>query len=675
MLPLSRICFCIMLALLAACSGDKAVLDSISGEASATLAGTDSGTPVLPDTRGLLARDTVTVKPEVEHYPQRTALFGDLHVHTENSFDAYTFASLATPEDAYRYARGESIAHPAGFSIQLDRPLDFYAVTDHAMLLGVARAAADTSSDIARLPIAEPLHDFNRPGNRGILSLLDRGKAFGQFVPEMVRMLRAGEIDPQMVLDVTRSTWAENAAATDHAYVPGELTTFAAYEYTTSTDQRANLHRNVIFRDSDRLPAIPFSRLHSQNPEDLWAWMDGLREQGIESLAIPHNANGSDGEMFKQVDWSGNAMDESYAQTRMRNEPLVEITQIKGTSETHPLLSDTDEWAGFELMEFRVGSRLHSRVKGSYVREALRTGLERQAMGVGNPYQFGFVGSTDTHVGGGALREDRYFAKTGVMDGLPERRGSVPVNWWVGTLAGWISEDLVKQVDGRKYLASNVFEYWGASGLAAVWAESNTRESVYAALRRKETFATSGPRIRVRFFAGLDFPQDLAEDPELLAVAYERGVPMGGELSGDPERQPHFLVWAMADEASAPLDRVQVIKGWEENGRSFERVFDVACSEGVEVDAETHRCPDNGAWVAEDCSIPHAIGARELRVQWQDPDFRPEQAAFYYVRALENPTCRWSTWDALRAGVAPRSDLPRTLQERAWSSPIWYRPG
>lgn len=664
-----------MVILLAACSNDQEVLDSISGEETATLAGEHSGQPVMPRDSGILERNYSGEPEQVAHHPERVALFGDLHVHTENSFDAFTFGSLATPADAYSYARGGAIEHPSGYNIQLDRPLDFYAVTDHAMLLGVAKVAADTSTDIALLPVSEPLHDFNRPANRGLLSLIERGKAFGQFVPEMVRMLREGEVDPELVLAVTRSTWAQNVEATDRAYEPGEFTTFAAYEYTTSTDDRGNLHRNVIFRDTDRLPAVPWSRLHSQNPEQLWGWMDQLREQGIESLAIPHNSNGSNGEMFKQVDWSGEAMDELYSQTRLRNEPLVEITQIKGTSETHPLLSDTDEWAGFELMEYRVGSRLDSRVQGSYVREALLTGLALEAGGAGNPYQFGFIGSTDTHVGGGALREEKFFSKVGVLDGLPERRGSIPLNWLVGTLARWTSNDLVKEVDGRTYLAANVFEYWGASGLAAVWAESNTRESVYAALRRRETFATSGPRIKVRFFASLDYPENLADDPRLLAQAYALGVPMGGKLAGDADKRPHFLVWAMADEASAPLDRVQVIKGWEENGHSFEKVFDVACSEGGEVDPATHRCPDNGALVsAEDCSFSRDIGATELKVLWQDPDFDPAQAAFYYVRVLENPTCRWSTWDALRAGVAPRSDLQRTLQERAWSSPIWFSP-
>ena len=659
---------------LSACGGDSA-FDQISMGEDATLVGSNSSEPSLPTPQGVLAGSESPVGEEVTRYPERTALFGDLHVHTENSFDAFVFGTQATPADAYRYGRGEAIRHPSGFDIQLDRPLDFYAVTDHAMLMGVARAAADTTTEVSQLDLSRPMHNMNDPDNYGIASWVPRGDAFGLFASGMADLLRAGEVDPELVLKITRSTWADNVTATDAAYVPGEFTTFAAYEYTTSTDKRGNLHRNVIFRDTEQLPAVPFSRLHSQNPEDLWDWMDGLREQGIDSLAIPHNSNGSDGAMFKQVDWSGNAMDENYISQRMRNEPLVEITQIKGTSETHPLLSDTDEWAGFELMEFRVATKLASTASGSYVREALRTGLEMEASGTGNPYKFGFIGATDTHVGGGAEREDRYFSKAGIIDGLPASRGSVPLNWWQGALGRLLDADMVKQVDGRTYLAGNVFEYWGAAGLAAVWAESNTRESVYQALRRKEAFATSGPRIQVRFFAGLDYADGIMQNPELLTEAYAGGVPMGGDLLGDGESAPSFLVWAMADEMSAPLQRLQVIKGWEENGQTHEQVYDVACSEGAAVDPTTHRCPDNGARVsAEDCSISTDVGAAELKAQWRDPEFDPAQAAFYYVRALENPTCRWSTWEALRAGVDPRSDLPATLQERAWSSPIWYRP-
>jgi hypothetical protein len=615
--------------------------------------------------------ETISLRPEPN--PERNAYFGDLHVHTEYSFDAFAFGSLATPRDAYAYAKGHPIPHPAGYEIQLRRPLDFYAVTDHAMFLGVAKEAADTTSEFSRLPIAEFLHDFNAPGNRGIASLLARGNAFATLVPDLVALVVSGEVDRKMVDDITRTAWRDSIEAADEAYLPGRFTTFAAYEYTSSTTNRGNLHRNVIFRGTDELPELPFSRLNSQNPEGLWDWMDVLRDKGVESLAIPHNSNGSNGAMFQRTNYAGEPIDDDYATQRIRNEPLVEVTQIKGTSETHPLLSDTDEWAGFEIMPFRIGSKLSSKPEGSYVREAYRMGLEIAAGGSSNPYKFGLIGSTDTHLGGGADREDEYYSKAGLLDGIPERRGSVPAGTLTGVVARMVSDDLVKDVGDSTYLAFNVFEYWGASGLAAAWAEENTRESIYDAFRRKETFATSGPRMRLRFFAGYDFDEAVLDAPDGVARAYDEGVAMGADLSADGTRAPRFWVWALADAMGAPLQRVQVIKGWEEDGKTFEKVFDVACSDGLRVDPTTHRCPDNGARVdLTDCSTRPDVGAMELKTLWQDPDFQPGQASFYYARVLENPTCRWSTWEALRAGAEPREDLPATIQERAWSSPIWY---
>jgi hypothetical protein len=615
--------------------------------------------------------ETISLRPAPN--PERNAYFGDLHVHTEYSFDAFAFGSLATPRDAYAYAKGQPIPHPAGYEIQLRRPLDFYAVTDHAMFLGVAKEAADTTSELSRLPISESLRDFNAPGNRGVTSLLERGRIFGDFVPKLVEEIVSGQVDREMVDDITRTAWRDSIEAADEAYLPGRFTTFAGYEYTSSTDDRGNLHRNVIFRGTDELPELPFSRLNSQNPEGLWDWMDALRARGVESLAIPHNSNGSNGAMFRRTNWAGELIDGGYAAQRMRNEPLVEITQIKGTSETHPLLSDTDEWAGFEIMPFRIGSKLSSRPEGSYVREAYRSGLEIEAAGGRNPYKFGLIGSTDTHLGGGADREDEYYSKAGLLDGTPDRRGSVPAGALVGVLARSLAPDLVKDVGDSTYLAFNVFEYWGASGLAAVWAEENTRDSIYDAFRRKETFATSGPRVRLRFFAGYDFDEAILDAPDGVARAYAEGVTMGADLSPDGARAPRFWVWAVADAMGAPLQRLQVIKGWEEGGRSFEKVFDAVCSDGLRVDPTTHRCPDNGARVdLADCSFSRDVGAMELKTLWRDPEFQPGQASFYYLRVLENPTCRWSTWEALRAGVEPREDLPTTIQERAWSSPIWY---
>jgi len=342
----------------------------------------------------------------------------------------------------------------------------------------------------------------------------------------------------------------------------------------------------------------------------------------------------------------------------MRNEPLVEVTQTKGTSETHPLLSPNDEWADFELMEFKIATREPSRPQGSYARRAYLDGLVMQETRGVNPYRFGLVGATDSHIAGGSYDESNFWGSHGLGDTTAELRGSVPSGESEG--------------DDPRYADAQLRS---ASGLTGVWAEANTRESIYAALRRKETFGTSGPRMRVRFFAGYGWDAGLADAADAVALAYASGVSMGGDLAARSGETPAFLVWATRDPAGAPLQRVQVVKGWVADGEARERVHDVACSDGLAVDPATQRCPDNGASVRlEDCSITADVGADELRTLWRDPDFDPGQRAFYYVRVLENPSCRWSTWDAIRAGVAPRPDWHATLQERAWSSPIWYVP-
>ena len=306
-----------------------------------------------------------TILERRQYNPDRNAYFGDLHVHTGYSFDAYAFGTIATPYDAYRYARGEAIDHPAGYQVQLRQPLDFYAVTDLAMFMGLLKEAANTDTDFSRTEVAQPLHNLNAPDNYGTFSFFERSRIFATFLPAVLADLVDGTLDQKQLEPVTRSAWADSINAADQFYQPGEFTTFAAYEYTSSTDEMGNLHRNVVFRGTERLPAVPFSRFHSQNPEGLWDWMDGLREQGIESLSIPHNSNGSNGAMFALEDWAGDPMDDSYADQRMRNEPLVEITQVKGTSETHPGLSETDEWADFEIMPYRVATTLPSAQPGS----------------------------------------------------------------------------------------------------------------------------------------------------------------------------------------------------------------------------------------------------------------------------------------------------------------------
>ena len=648
--------------------GDEASLNDRQSDESVGLAGG------ARDQAALLPHDGEIIQRRPAPNPDRNAYFGDLHVHTAASFDAYVFGTTATAADAYRYAQGEPLAHPNGFEVQLQSPLDFYAVTDHAMFLGAVKEAADTGTAFSRYPVAEPLHDINAPDNMTTSSLPARGTAFGEFVPGTLQGLLEGDIDPEVVNAISRSAWEANVRDADAANQPGRFTTFPAFEYTTSTDKRGNLHRNVVFRSSDRLPAVPFSRLNSQNPEGLWDWMDGLRDAGIESLAIPHNSNGSNGQMFKLSDWAGEPIDEAYARRRLRNEPLVEITQVKGTSDTHPVLSKNDEWADFEIAPYRVATKLYSEPAGGYVRDAYLRGLSIAEGGVSNPYRFGLIGSSDTHTGAAYVEEDNYHSKAGMLDGTAEARGSVPASFLNATVTRWVDPGLVTEVDGNTYLATSSFEYWSASGLAAVWAEENTRESIYEALRRRETFATSGPRIRVRFFAGSTLAPGLLQQPDLVEVAYDQGVTMGSEMAA-PESSPLFIGWAIADANGTPLQRLQVIKGWLENGEAREKVYDIACSDGLAVDPASGRCPDNGAVVnLDDCSISADVGASELKVAWRDPDYREGEAAFYYLRALENPSCRWSTWDAVRAGVAPRSDLPATIQERAWSSPIWLTP-
>ncbi len=625
---------------------------------------------------------------------ERKAYFGDLHVHTTYSFDGYAFGTLATPYDAYRFAKGEAITNPAGFKMQLSRPMDFYAVTDHAMFLGVVKAAADTTTEFSKKEFSEPYHDLNAPENMGtgLISILKRLSTFSTFLPNAIGQITSGELDRNEVLDVVRSAWSDSIDAANEFNDPGNFTTFAAYEYTSSSADMGNLHRNVIFEGTDQLPREPFSRFHSVNPEDLWQWMDDLRAKGVESLAIPHNSNGSNGQMFKLADWAGNPLDDAYAKQRIRNEPIVEITQIKGTSETHPVLSSRDEWAGFEIMPYRVATNALSKIEGSYVREALLNGLALERQGMANPYQFGFIGSSDTHSAASQNDESNYVSKLGLMSGTAEQRGSVPQTGLAGEL-GYQAMKFVGvgsriRINGDIY-SGGATPTFGASGLAAAWAEENTRESLYSAFRRKEVFATSGPRMQIRLFAGFSFDEGMLTQADGIERAYATGVTMGGTLlpstlssnmstegeQSDELAVPGFLVMASADTESAPLQRLQIVKGWIDAEGTHEEVIDVSCAGGASVNAQTKRCPDNGAKVdISDCSINAATGAGQLSALWHDPEFKPEQRAFYYARVIENPTCRWSTWDANRAGVTPRPDLPTTVQERAWSSPIHYLP-
>jgi len=573
------------------------------------------------------------------------ALFGDLHVHTGNSPDSFIFNTRLTPEDAMRYARGQQLRHASGHIMQIRQPLDFIAVSDHAEYLGVLPLLAAGDPRLAGLPAAADMAAYT-------------GGALPVSVEAILRSMAGTPLAELQEPALRRDIWSQYVDTANRLNEPGVFTTVLAFEWTSSggdleSGSATNLHRNVFMRGA-QAPQLPFSSFDSRDPRDLWRWMEQQREQGIEMMSVPHNSNLSNGLMFpNRQALDGTPLDRRYAELAARNEPLVEITQIKGSSETHPSLSATDEWSSFEILNEMLGGQGKiSEPRGSYVRRALLDGLElQQRLGI-NPYKLGIIGSSDSHNASPQHEEDNFSGKMGVLDGTPatRRKGSNIVS----------SEHL----------------QWSAAGLAGVWAESNTREAIFDAMRRREVFGTSGPRIQLRFFGGWDFSAGLTQQPGWPARAAASGVAMGSDLqprSGNGA--PQFVVAALKDPASAWLQRIQIIKGWHSNGELHEKVFDIACSDGLAVDPHTHRCPDNRARVdLATCEYDRERGAVELHAQWQDPEFDPRAPAFYYVRVLENPSCRWSTWDSLRSAMPLPDKAPATLQERAWSSPIWFDP-
>ena len=483
--------------------------------------------------------------------PDRIPLYGDLHVHTKYSFDAYIFGVTATPYDAYKYATGEAIKHPLGFDMKLREPLDFYAVTDHGFYMGMIENYADTSSEMSKKEWTKPMHNINRPENVNVESLGERADLFSSVLSQAIvqpypywhpKLWKAWFTNNIQVAlksfdyDVHKSAWADVANAAEEFNDPGNFTTFIGYEFTTSTEvEGGNLHRNVIFNSSNA-PIRPWTRIDSLNPEDLWTWMDSLRDKGVDSLAMPHNSNGSNGQMFEVETFRGNPISIEYAEKRMRNEPVVEMTQVKGTSDTHPLLSPDDEWADFEIMDKRVGSRppTYSMPQGGYVRDAYLRGLTLDWEGRGNPYKFGLIGSSDTHTGAGGFDEDNYWSKAGVLDGTDMGRGSVPLTQdridMLNQYADLYNQPIsIQEIDGRTY-ADVGFDQWSASGLAVAWAEENTRDSIFQAFKRKETFATTGTRMALRFFAGFDMESIDLDSEDMVKNAYAKGVTMGADL-------------------------------------------------------------------------------------------------------------------------------------------------
>jgi len=574
--------------------------------------------------------------------PDRQAFFGETHVHTSWSFDAYIFGNTLTgPADAYAYAKGQTIKHPLGYDIKIETPLDWMGVTDHSEYVGTVRLANEPGSAISKLPIAQKLIVRKPEDIQRIYLWLGTTITENKPIQEL--------ISP----DVAGSVWKQNIEIADKANEPGKFTAFCSYEWTSTPNNR-NMHRNIFFRDCAKVPELPFSSINSDKPEDLWGWMDGQRKAGNELLAISHNANLSDGHMFPiDLDEKGRPIDAAWAAARDRNERLTEIKQIKGASETHPTLSPNDEFADFEILTYLLGDPAgrFPHVAGSYVRQALKDGLSMLEAWGYNPYKTGFVGGSDSHNTGVPYRQTNFFGGHARNDGTVQQR-----------MSGYVFAGLDVRLENP-------------AGLTGIWAEENTRGALFDAMQRKETFATSGPHIKVRFFGGPDWA-NVANEADWVKIAYAGGVPMGSDLPPMPEgRAPSFIVWAVKDPTSGNLDRIQIVKGWTKHGQSFEKVFDVAWAGNRTPDAFTGKVAPIGTTVdLVKATYTNTIGAVELKGVWTDPEFDPSLDAFYYLRALEIPTPRWTTIQARELGIAPPTNVAATIQERAWSSPIWYAP-
>ncbi len=593
--------------------------------------------PLSPAARTGAAPPTAAEPERPVGNPLNNAYFGDLHVHTKVSIDSFLRSNMLKPEDAYRFARGEAVTVAGGERVQLTRPLDFVAITDHSESFPLY----DMCTEGTGAPSKSEFCLKMKQGDPSLGVLFEGGEGAGSCLGTRAECDAAA-----------RRVWAYGTALADRENRPGKFTAFIGYEYSGALPgpgiARGHLHRNVIFRNSD-VPDHAESAVQARRNVELWKWLDSACTGPCEVIVIPHNSNLSWGMSFALETQDRTPYAPDDWKRRAKYERLAEIFQIKGGSECGVGFGTTDEECGFNAMPYQAcqpGSTDRCYGDGSWVRNALKNGLGLKGKLGFNPFKLGFVASTDTHNAiPGAVQESAYVGSIGRGDGSPERR-------------------LAQQL------------YRNPGGLAGVWAKENTRDALFDALKRRETFGTSGPRIRVRMFGGWNLPASLHTRADAVAAGYRMGVPMGGDLrKGRPGAAPSFLVWAAMDAESAPLQRIQVVKGWVADGQAKEAIYDVACSDGLTPDPRTHRCPPNGARVdLKDCSYSKDRGARELKATWRDPDFDPKAPAFYYVRVFENPTCRWSAWDALRL-KRPIPPIPSPAQsERAWGSPIWYEP-
>jgi hypothetical protein len=593
------------------------------------------------------------------NYPTRP-YFGDTHLHTSYSFDAGTFGARLGPREAYQFARGDEVTSSTGQRVKLSRPLDFLVVADHSDNMGLFPMLIGGAPQV----LADP-------SGRRWYEMIQKGEG-GKAAFEIIAAFGEGKFPPALQVapgtPAYRDAWQDTIKAADEYNDPHRFTAFIGYEWTSQG--AFNIHRNVIFRDDAARASqvVPFTvdpPAGSANERDLWKWMQAYEDKtGGDVLAIAHNGNLSNGRMFPLIEYfTGKPMDRTYVEARNKWEHLYEVTQMKGDGETHPFLSPTDEFANFEIWDQgnldNSVAKTKDMLKFEYARQALMNGLKVESQLGVNPFKFGVIGSTDSHTGLATAEEDNFFGKVTTMEPSAERLTKVFLK------------------NPKTGLVKMEWEV-AAAGYAAVWASENTREAIFDAMERRETYATTGPRMAVRFFGGWDFEAKDALDRNPAVVGYSKGVPMGGDLSAAPAgKSPRFLVAALKDSIGANLDRIQIIKGWlDAKGELHEQVYDVVWGDADKRKPGTDGKPPAVGNTADvsNATWTNTIGDPELITVWEDPAFDARQRAFYYARVIEIPTPRWTAYDAKRFGVQPLPGTSMTQQERAYTSPIWYTP-
>jgi hypothetical protein len=570
--------------------------------------------------------------------PLKNVYFGEQHLHTRNSPDAFAAGSRQTWDEAFRYGRGEEVTlHTIATKNKIKRrtPYDFMAITDHAEYFSVMPRLIDPKDPLSKTDFAKKLQKNDPTAVQTILHSILTSTAMAEYVT------------PKMLKD----NWQNYVKVANKYNDPGKFTTLIAFEWTSIPNGR-NMHRNVFFRN-DSGPRAPYSSFDSIYPEDLWTYLEVQRNAGNECFAIPHNGNVSDGWMYAPNKFLGGPMDVRYARRQQENEPLTEIIQTKGSSDTHPDMSPNDEFANFEMFPNLINVGQPSQIRYGYIRQGLVEGMILEGTYGYNPYKMGIVSGADSHSGYSNNEEFNFHGSHGALEDTPKKRLN-PVSDAAGDMPSRL----------------------GSAGATAVWAEENTRSAIFDAMKAKETYGTSGTLIRLRFFGGWDYSKKLIKDKDFVKKAYKGGVPMGSDLLKKAGKAPTFAVWALKDPESGNLDRIQIVKGFINKwGRTDEKIYDVAWSDDRKPDAKTGKLPPVGNTVdVKTAKYTNDIGDSQLSAVWTDPDFDPKQKAVYYVRVLEIPTPRWSTYDSVKSGLPIPEGIPVSLQERAWSSPIWYTP-